>query len=908
MTAIAMNAPIRDALSWEINYLGTFLREAIRESAGDSALKLVDEISHSAARWRSRGDGAVRKMVQGLDDDQMRIAIRAFTILLDLLNVAEDRRRVSVLKRRRLDAFPEPAPETIEDAIGQLKSRGVSKAEIQVLIDQLDIELVFTAHPTEAKRRSVRDKLRQIRRLMSLIDGELPQLSHGELMEELQGEVAKWWQTDFIRPWRPSVLQEIERGLSFKPVLWQQLPRIHQELEQAVNSTYGDDVHLHSTPIRLASWIGGDRDGHPGVKADVTLESCKWLRREAIRFHLNTCEKLFVGLSMSNRQVDLGQQLEEAVADALQRWPQLKPLIAEIAPNELCRKWLAVIRWRLQRTQTAIDDVDVIGGYKDASDLARHVWFLKSAVSAIPGGKLFVKEIQEWLTRLDAFGLHMARLDVRQNARVYRGAVDELLQISGCCATPSALSEEQRCQVLMKSMLGEVAIRGVELSEQTQETIDLFDVLHQVNEQFSDRALGAHVVSMTSHASDALGVLWLWRITNPGSTRCTPIVPLLETIDDLKHGPEILDQMLCNDSYRQHLKQHSDRQIVMLGYSDSTKDGGYISACWALYRAQRELSQVAARHHVSLTFFHGRGGSLGRGGGPTAKSILSLPQGTFDGSLRLTEQGEVLAERYDDPAIAHRHLEQVLWSSLLAVHSSPHAQQSQWYEMMHEIADLSFAKYRELIERPFFVHYFRTVTPISEVEQLPIGSRPSRRKTDGGLADLRAIPWVFSWTQTRCLIPAWFGIGSALHDLVQSDSSRLQLREMYEQWPFFRTMIDNAELALAKSDPGIFHEYADLVADQLHLNEIFNEIVKEYEMSRAAVLAINNQNELLDSVPWLQAAITIRNQYIDPLNLIQVELLRRSQHGNSDETEDEELRHLTRLSINGIAAGMRTSG
>ena len=438
-------------------------------------------------------------------------------------------------------------------------------------------------------------------------------------------------------------------------------------------------------------------------------------------------------------------------------------------------------------------------------------------------------------------------------------------------------------------------------------------MVHEVCATFSNSAFGAHVISMAAAPSDVLTVLWLYKQTSSlvgGANGATglPIAPLLETIDDLERGPEILSGMLRIPAYREYVRKQNDQQMIMLGYSDSTKDGGYLTACWSLYKAQKKLVQVASQHNVKLTFFHGRGGSLGRGGGPTARSIMSLPAGSFRGSMRLTEQGEVLAERYDDPAIAHRHLEQVVWSSLLAAGRPAKPSSEQWLEVMDRISASSFVQYRQLLEQPRFVEYFRCVTPISDIEQLPIGSRPSRRNPGGGLSDLRAIPWVFSWTQSRCLLPAWYGMGAAMKPFLNEPEQGELLKSMYRNWPFFRALVDNAELALAKSDMQIASHYASLAANEPALKSIADMISAEYEMACDVVLQLTGKNELLDSTPWLKESIRVRNRFIDTLNFTQVELLRRSRKQPVADHESEELRHLTRLTINGVAAGMRTSG
>lgn len=389
------------------------------------------------------------------------------------------------------------------------------------------------------------------------------------------------------------------------------------------------------------------------------------------------------------------------------------------------------------------------------------------------------------------------------------------------------------------------------------------------------------------------------------------IMPLFETIDDLHRAPQILDDLLAIPFYSEQLDRRDRKQTVMLGYSDSTKDGGYVAATWSTYTAQQQLHTIAVKHDVELTFFHGRGGSLGRGGGPTARSILSLPSNTFHGSLRLTEQGEVLADRYDDSHIARRHLEQVLWSSLIAGDLPGVTEKNTWREVIEEMSEVSMKHYRQLIEHPEFVHFFRTVTPISEIEQLPIGSRPARRKSDGSLKDLRAIPWVFSWTQCRCLIPAWYGLGTALEDQLQEERKHIEiLQDMYGSWPFFRAIIDNAELALAKTDIDIANQYLSLASSTSATREIAEPISREYHRTCELLGKVTGHRQLLDQTPWLKESIRVRDRYVDPLNLIQVELLarRRSSDQQLEDPAFEELRHLTRLTVNGIAAGMRTSG
>ncbi|TWT84903.1 Phosphoenolpyruvate carboxylase [Planctomycetes bacterium CA13] len=911
------------------------LGETVRRIAGGAALEKLENLRRLSWNRRTGSSDAEQQMrdqIASFDHDTLRVVIRGFSVFLDLLNLAEDRQRVRVLRERSREIYPEARAESVWQAILQLKSLGKSSEDMQSLLDHLQVELVFTAHPTEAKRRSVRHKLRRMRELLSEHDQDQLPTERTRTERQLRSEIAKLWQTDFIRPWRPSVMQEVGRGLSFKPVLWDEIPKLLQELRKALSFSYDDTVKLTHPCLTFGSWIGGDRDGHPGVTSDVTQQTFTWLRHAAIDFHLATCQDLFDSLSLSQRQVKFSPSLLNAIDNACERWPHLKQTLAEIPPDELCRRWIAVIHWRLNQTKAiSLEDGSIRGSirgsnselaengtYNRPADLSLDLDILLDAISHCPSGIFIADEVRTWHDRIEAFGFHLAKLDVRQDSRQYFEVMNEIFRASGICEEPEKLNENDRLNLIVATLGQNVELKSNELTDNTVESLNLFTLLHRVVKTFGKDAVGGHVISMTRCPSDVLTVLWLWRHTAPDPAEedgddteyCLPIVPLFETIDDLQNASDILSGMFGVTAYRDLLRQQSDRQMVMLGYSDSTKDGGYLSACWSLQRAQVQLVARAKQDGVGLTFFHGRGGSLGRGGGPTARSILSLPAGTFDGALRLTEQGEVLADRYDDEAIAHRHLEQVLWSALMATGRQAHGEQKQWSETMNRLAEMSYNQYRKLVERPGFVDFFRRATPISGIEQLPIGSRPSRRRGGNSLSDLRAIPWVFSWTQCRLLIPAWYGLGSAILELSREDGCHETLQAMYHEWPFFRATIDNAELALAKTDLGIAKHYAELASDDESLEKISTMIYDEFNRASEAVLSLSGNKELLDGVPWLKESIRVRNRYIDPLNLIQVELLRRSKEFSEDDTSEdaEEIRHLTRLTINGLVSGMRTSG
>lgn len=906
----------------EISFVGSLLGETIREIAGETSFESVETLRRLAWDRRSaldddsgiaEADQAIVDYISSLPDDQLLVVIRSFSIFLDLLNLSEDRQRVRVLEDRAREAYPEPKNESVRKAVADLKASGVSPEQMQVLLDQLHVELVFTAHPTDAKRRSVRKKLTRLRDLLAKCDESLLPSETEAVHQDLRAELAKLWQTDFIRPWKPSVIYEVNRGLSIKPVLWNEVPKILDELHRAVALQYGDSVKVSRPCVTFGSWIGGDRDGHPGVTAEVTKQTYQWLRDAAIEFHLAACSELFDSLSLSSRYMKIETGLADAIRTAQEHWPDVAPTLEEVPPSELFRRWLLVIRWRLNQTQKrTLDAPDVaVGSYANASELAADVQVLFEAVSCASSGQLLSGEVEMWQRRIETFGFHLARLDIRQDARVYKEVLDELFKAGGVHADPGSLDESGRTETILNSIKSSFQVDYDRLQPITKDTLDLFALMHRVADTFGSDAIGGHVISMTGAPSDVMTVLWFWNQTRDPETKHRfdlPIVPLFETIEDLHAAPEILTGMLAASEYKEHLARQKNEQVVMLGYSDSTKDGGYLSACWSLHQAQKELVELASTRDIALVFFHGRGGSLGRGGGPAARSILSLPVGTFQGSLRLTEQGEVLADRYDDPSIAHRHLEQVVWSSMLSAGKPAEPDPPAWCDLMDRMADISHRNYRKLVEQDGFVDFFRLVTPLSEIEQLPIGSRPSRRRGGKSLSDLRAIPWVFSWTQSRCLIPAWYGLGSALCEMMGDETVAGQLKQMYQEWPFFRACIDNAELALAKTDLDIAEHYATLSKGAPTLDAIADMVASEFRQSRESVLALSGMNELLDGIPWLKESIRVRNRYIDPLNLIQVELLKRCHAANDPDAVAPELRHLARLTINGIAAGMRTSG
>ncbi|MCC7492004.1 MAG: phosphoenolpyruvate carboxylase [Fimbriimonadaceae bacterium] len=907
-----------DPLAAEIEDLRALLSDVIREQDSPAAAGLIDRL-HTLAAARRRGDetagAALQAAVATCDQHDATVATRAIGILFELINLAEDRQRVRVLRARERSREPLPRTESLDDAIGRLKAAGWSAPQVQQLLQRLWIEPVFTAHPTEAKRRTSRAKVRRIRDdLAALERRDLLARERDRLRERLLADLTSFWQTDLLREQRPTVLEEVDRGLFFAHTFLQVVPELYRDLQRALATHYPEQLTAVPGFLRLGSWIGGDRDGHPQVTAAVTAEALLLHRRAALTAHLERCQELLVSLSPSERQVAVDPRLKQAVEEALERWPGAREAVAALAlrisTREVYRHWLRVIQWRLEQSLRAESLEDFPAGcYRRGSELEADLQLLAASLSAHRGARLARADLQEWLWQVQLLGLHLARLDVRQDARVLVAAVGELLQATGRVAEFAALDEPQRCALLTATMPWREPLLLERLSPEAREALALCRLLARVSQQYDSAPLGGFVISLTHQLSDVLAVLWLLQWASaPDAPLALPIVPLFETITALREAAPVFAAMLQQPGYRAHLAATGNVQMVMIGYSDSTKDGGYLAANWHLHEALRALHATARAHGVRLLFFHGRGGSLGRGGGPAARAIQSLPPASIDAGLRVTEQGEVLAERYDDPAVAYRHLEQITAATLLTTALPPAPPPAEFYPRMADLAERAYRAYRELVEAPGFVEYFQQATPIDEIIGLPIGSRPARRRGQMTLADLRAIPWVFAWTQSRHLLPAWYGLGTALESWA-SEQGWAPLQAMYRDWPFFAATLDNAALALSMADLSIAREYAALVGDSALRERIWQRLTADHAAGLVALAAVREQPTLVGETPWLAASIALRSPYVDVLNLLQIELFRRARALHDPVPADEEaIRHLTRLTIQGIASGMRNTG
>jgi len=894
----------------EVRQLGSALGRVITRLEGSETLYTVETLRRLAKARRSGNTEAARQLgevVRALTPAAAFNQAMAFTLYFELVNLAEENFRITLLRRRRvarlLATAPggEPMRESIEAAVVDLKRRGLSTAQMQSLVDRLDIELVFTAHPTEAKRRTLLTKLRRLAEILrqrSHPDGTPdPALLEADCVER---EIASLWLTDRSRSARPEVADEARTGLwYFDMTLYDTLPRLHADMARAL-ALYFPGVRPPARWLTFGSWIGGDRDGNPNVTAAVTAEILLLNRRLAIEKIRLAARELSRTLTVSDRRDSVSAELREKVRENRNLSPHLEEL-GRRYPHEPYRLLLGALRERLGQAVAEVRAGE--GGVAgDGAAVSDTINVIQSSLEAGRGGLLTGGELATLRVQFDTFGLHTARLDIRQHSARHEAAVAEAL------ARPDypGLGEEQKVSLLETTLAGSVPLSAAALARLSAATRDVLDPLAlaaRAAATSGSDGLGLYVISMTNGVSDILEAQLLQKLTGAA----LPIAPLFETLSDLDRAPGILAALFATAG------GNPVRQHVMLGYSDSNKDCGYLTANWALYKAQEEIARICREHGVKLTLFHGRGGSIARGGGPAAKAVLAQPAGLADGAIRVTEQGEVLSTRYHDPDLAHRILEQMAYGVMLGTHAaqSENAVPAAWREAMESMSAAGFSAYKSLVhDDPEFLVFWRQATPIDDISTLNFGSRPTYRKATTNVGDLRAIPWVFSWMQSRFNFPGWFGLGSALDSVLKRGAAgRRLLRVMYAGWPFFQTLIENAQLTMRKADMDIAAIYAELVENGRIRRRIFAQLAAEFARAETALLAVTGHKQLLAREPVLLKSVQLRNPYIDPLNYIQVEMMRRLRSDPPlPPAEREAIRAVIELTINGISGGLKNTG
>jgi phosphoenolpyruvate carboxylase len=898
-------------ISATIHLLGDLLGKVICELESPELFAAEENIRAQAKARRSgdlQADEQLRQAVAALDGGQARAVAAAFATYFDLVNLAEENSRVNNLRQREREIYPRPEHDSIGEAIALLKQKGVSREQMAELLKKLSIELVLTAHPTEARRRTILSKLQRIAdALASLSNGQPGPREESDLIETINAEITTLWLSERARTSKPAVTDEVRTGLYFiESAFWNTLPQLYEDLDRALQEHY-PGLSAERAWLRLASWIGGDRDGNPNVTAEVTAETLRLHRGLAVENHRRELSDLARRLSLSARRVPLPGELS-AWLKSRAPLPEHIQYIEERYANEPYRLILSLLANDLaEASQEDMKTNLKLSNPRPARiQLSQFKRPLELISPALPPA-LQRRHLKRLRRQFEIFGLQAARLDIREDSSKLNGALSEVLRALQICPDYEAIPETERLELLTRlltSPLPELAPRPGVTSD-TEKTWSLFHLIARARRTYGDDLLGPFIISMTHSVTDVLTVLLLARWT--GCDAGLQICPLFESVPDLKNARQMLDDLLSLPVYRQHLKTCHDEQMVMIGYSDSNKDGGFLMANWALYQAQEKITQVAREHGIQLTIFHGRGGTVARGGGPANRAIRAQPAGSINGRFRVTEQGEVIAARYANPALAHRHLEQIVHAVLLA--SAPGTQTDlapAWREAMNQMSATAYRAYRNLVyETPGFLDFWQAATPLDEIKRLQIGSRPSARAKSGAVTSIRAIPWVFSWMQSRYNLPGWYGLGTGL----ASHPDLGLLREMYAGWPFFHALLNNTENSLVKADMDIAALYVELVPDQETAKKLFGIIRAEYERTRELVLKISGHTDLLEEEPLTQNAVRLRNPYIDPLNYLQVEMLRRLRALPDPESPAAEpLHEVIVLTINGIASGLRNTG
>lgn len=910
----------------DVRFLGNILGEVLIHQGGQELLNLEEQIREMSKTLRASSDPALlqdfKNVIRSLSSEDRHNVIRAFAIYFQLVNIAEQNHRIRRKRDYDRSAGEKIQPGSIENTIAELHKQDVAPEELQVMLQDISLELVMTAHPTEATRRVVLEIHQRIAEdVMKLDNPSLTPREREQLREKLVSEVLTLWQTDELRDRKPTVLDEVRNGLYyFDETLFDVLPDVYRELERCLRKYYPEADWTIPTFLRFGSWIGGDRDGNPSVTAQITWETLTMHRQLALKKYEQQLVQLMNHLSFSTNIVTVTPELLASIELDKQNI-RLKTEDVWRNENEPYRIKLTYMVEKIINTQNPAKNAKT--KYSAPDELLEDLKLIDRSLRNHYADYTADIYIRKLIRQVELFGFHLAGLDVRQHSKEHEAAMHEILARMNITDNYAELPEEEKIALLSRLLNDPRPLMSpyLEYSESTMEVISVYKAIKAAQSEFGPQCITTYLISMTQGASDLLEVMvlgkevGLYRRESDGTVRCTlQPAPLFETIEDLHAAPGIMDTVFNIPAYRDSIPDFNNIQEIMLGYSDSNKDGGVLTANWELRVALKDITKVAKRHQVKLKFFHGRGGALGRGGMPLNRSILAQPPETIGGGIKITEQGEVLSSRYALKGIAYRSLEQatsaLITSAYLAKNPLDTESEQQYEAIMRSISEQSQKKYQDLIFRdPDFYRFFKESTPLPEIGELNIGSRPSKRKGSDRFEDLRAIPWVFAWTQSRYLLPAWYAAGSGLQTYYQGNADNLRmLREMYETWSFFSTTIDNLQMALGKADMLIAQEYAQMAGDSEAGKRIFEQIRNEYELTSSLILQITGQKEILDNQSVIQESIKLRNPYVDPLSYLQVQLLTelRSLDANSD--DGSKLLREVLLTINGIAAGLRNTG
>jgi phosphoenolpyruvate carboxylase len=882
------HAPLREDVRW----LGELLGHTLREQVGENLYETVERIRLAAVETRSNDEMSVarlRALLDPLEDDALLEVARAFSQFLNLANIAEQHHRERLHRQHQRYPGDPDSDQGLRNVLERLSAKQVSAQTVRDTLTDLSVELVLTAHPTEVTRRTLIRKYDQMADLLT--ESDRPDLTGEErqrLEQRLRELIISAWSTDEIRRERPTPVDEAKWGFAtIEQSLWRAVPDFMRQLDEELQRAGLPSPPADWVPVRLASWMGGDRDGNPNVTAAVTREVLLLARWMAADLYLRDVENLLADLSMHRASDEL---------------------LARTGPShEPYRVVLRDVRDRLKvtrrRMEALVEERPVPDGegFLNGAQLRDELRLLDRSLRAVGLESIANGQLKDTLRRLSCFGITLLCLDVRQESGRHADTIDAITRYLEL-GSYLEWDEGERQRFLLaelenrRPLVDELFYRSDVCDPQVREVLDTCKVIAEQGPE----GLGAYVISMARAPSDVLAVMLLQKIA--GVTRPMRVVPLFETLDDLDNAGDTMSALLSIPFYRERVK---GGQEVMIGYSDSAKDAGFLGAAWAQFRAQEKLTGLFREHGIPLTLFHGRGGSISRGGSPTRMALLSQPSGSVAGRIRVTEQGEVIRFKYGRPSVAAFNLEQYVAATLEATLLPPREPRPQWREQMEKLTRISVEGYRQVVrDDPALVRYLRTVTPETELSRLALGSRPARRKSDGGIESLRAIPWVFAWTQIRLMLPAWLGTGAALEAALEDQSDIDRIREMASHWPFFQGVVDMLEMVLAKADSRVAAWYEERLTDDTDLMRLGDSLRQRLAGTVEALGRLTGRGDLLDNNPVMRWSIRVRDPYTDPLHLLQAELMARLRDRDSDKVLESALM----VTIAGIAAGLRNTG
>ncbi|MEA2193440.1 MAG: phosphoenolpyruvate carboxylase [Solirubrobacteraceae bacterium] len=914
ITATTLDAAPSHGFVSDESLLSGVLEDVISATVGPEALELHGQAVALGRRSRG-GDAAaadeLAELVAGLDVHDLELLVRMLTCWHQLMNLAEDNDRVRRLRSRELAGAPAPRRGSLRDAVTRLAAGGTSAQELRETLSRAELQLVMTAHPTEARRRTTVNKLARIFALLRSLDERVPVPGEQEeVRRRIAAAVQELWSTDELRAVTTTVIDEVRAGLIyFTSTLVEVVPALYRDLDAAVRESYPDDDVTVPALLTFGSWMGGDRDGNPHVTPQMTASALEIMKTACLTHLEQIITELAGRVTLSARVSGEPDQLTGLLAACEARSPELADELHLRNPEEPYRRLFKLLADRVRATRKGEQR-----GYHEAKELVSDLRVAEFALREQRAGFVAADALRDVIRQVEVFGFHFAPLDVREHADIHRHALDEILGSLGVQDGYAELPEQQRIEVLVREIDDRRPLIPGDISgfrASTREVVETFRTMHELLRGDHAGALGAYIVSNTTGPADLLEVLLLMKevgLARPGGHGAQlRIVPLFESGETLAAAADTMRTLLDTPVYRAAVDAIGEQE-VMVGYSDSNKDVGYVASGWGIYRAQIEVADVMREHDVAWQFFHGRGGAVGRGGGPSNVAILAQPPGTVGGRLKVTEQGEMLSAKFSVTEIAHRELELTTSAVLVTtLAAEPPPSVERYEQIMAAMAEHSTKAYRDLVYGDEdFAAYFHAATPVREIQRLQLGSRPSKRRESARIEDYRAIPWVFSWTQTRAVLPAWYGLGTALQFARERYGPEI-LREMEREWPFFAALISNAEMACAKADLDIARRYAELYDDEPARERIWTAICGELRRTVGELRRVRDEERPLDREPVLQRTIARRNPFIDPLSFVQLELLRRLRASGGDQ-DDPDLVRASLLTINGIAGGLRNTG